>query len=137
LAAQPPDEAKRVMRRGSGVSLSSISTREASTGYDPHLFPHPKETTMPKLQIVHPHALEPAEVRRRLDALNRTLADKYGIEARWTSDSEAEFKRTGASGFIRTLADRVVVDIDLSFALSPVKSKVEGRIRDELKRALG
>jgi putative polyhydroxyalkanoate system protein len=92
---------------------------------------------MPKLQIEHPHALEPAEVKRRLDALNRTLADKYGIEARWTSDTEATFKRAGASGSIRTLPDRVVVDIDLSFALSPVKGKVESKIRDELKRALG
>jgi putative polyhydroxyalkanoate system protein len=92
---------------------------------------------MPKLTIEQPHALPHPEVRQRLSTLEERLATKYGIEAKWVSDTHAEIKRTGATGFIRCTSDRVVVEIDLSFALSPVKSKVESRVREELARALG
>lgn len=91
---------------------------------------------MPKLTIEQPHALPHGEVRQRLSTLEDRLATKYGIEAKWVSDTHAEIKRTGASGSIRCAPDRVVVEIDLSFALSPVKSKVETRVREELARAL-
>jgi putative polyhydroxyalkanoate system protein len=91
---------------------------------------------MPKLHIEHPHSLEPAEVKQRLDSLSARLAQKYGIDAQWKSDTEATFKRTGASGTIRCHPDKVAIDVDLSFALTPMKGQVESRIRDELSRAL-
>jgi putative polyhydroxyalkanoate system protein len=91
---------------------------------------------MPKLTIEQSHDLDPPTVRTRLDALSTRLADKYGIHAVWTSDTEAKFDRTGATGFIRVQPNRVLIQVDLSFALSPVKSKVESRIREELRRAL-
>ena len=91
---------------------------------------------MPKMSIEKAHALPPEEVRKRLDALSQTLSDKYGIVSEWKSETEAVFKRTGASGSIHCLADKVVVNVDLSFALTPMKSQVEGRIRHELEKAL-
>ena len=91
---------------------------------------------MPKITIEQPHALPPAEARQRLDKLNEKLASKYGIHAKWTSDTKATFDRTGATGSIACEAGRVVVHVDLSFALSMMKGQVETRIREELKKAL-
>jgi putative polyhydroxyalkanoate system protein len=91
---------------------------------------------MPKLTIEQSHSLPQTLVRTRLEALNAKLSEKYGIDAHWKSDTEATIKRTGASGSIKCEATRVVVVIDLSFALTPIKGKVEARIRDELAKAL-
>jgi putative polyhydroxyalkanoate system protein len=91
---------------------------------------------MPKLTIEQTHSLDPATVRERLDALNERLAAKYGLDAKWHSDTEATFKRTGASGSISCHPDRVVILVELSFALAPVKGRVEARIREELATVL-
>ena len=91
---------------------------------------------MAKLTIEHPHALPPAEVKKRLDVLNEKLSTKYGIEAKWKSDTEATFKRTGATGTLLSQPGKVVVNLDLSFLLSPMKDQVEGRIKQELARVL-
>ena len=91
---------------------------------------------MPKMTIEKSHALPADEVRKRLETLSQTLSTKYGIESEWKSDTEAVFKRTGASGSIHCLPDKVVVNVDLSFALTMMKSQVEGRIRHELEKAL-
>jgi putative polyhydroxyalkanoate system protein len=91
---------------------------------------------MPKMTIEQSHQLNHDEVRRRLETLQQRLAEKYGIEGTWVSDTEAKIKRTGASGSIRCEPGRVVVFLDLSFALTPVKSKVEHRVREELRQCL-
>jgi putative polyhydroxyalkanoate system protein len=91
---------------------------------------------MPKLTIEKSHQLEHQIVRQRLIELQTRLAGKYGIDARWTSDTEATIKRTGASGTIRCEKNRVVVDLDLNFVLTPLKGKIENRVREELDRVL-
>lgn len=91
---------------------------------------------MPKLAIEHRHNLTPDAVRERLNAMQAQLSSKYGFSGSWISDTEATVKGTGASGTIRCEPERVVVTVDLSFALTPVKGKVEQRIRQELERAL-
>lgn len=91
---------------------------------------------MPKITIEQTHALSPDEAHRRLDALNRQLSAKYGIDAKWQSTTQANFKGMGASGSIVCSPGKVSVNVDLSFALTPVKGKVESRIRAELEKAL-
>ena len=91
---------------------------------------------MPKFTIERPHSLPAAELHARLDKLNQKLATKYGIDARWKSATEATFKRTGATGSITCHPNKVVVAVDLSMLLGPVKSEVESRIRNELDRVL-
>lgn len=89
---------------------------------------------MPKMTIEQPHSVPAEEARKRLEGLSSDLSDKYGLTSRWLSETECRVERTGATGAIRIEAKRVVVDLDLSFALSPIKGKIEGRIRDELQR---
>lgn len=92
---------------------------------------------MPKFTISQPHALPSDEVRKRLDAMRERLSTKYGIDAQWTSDTQATFDRTGASGTIQCFADKVEVFVDLSFLLTAMKDQIESRIRSELQKALG
>jgi len=89
---------------------------------------------MPKLSIQHPHKLPAAEARKKLEKLSADLSDKYGLKSHWTSDTEARVERTGATGHIRIQPEAVVVDLDLSFALSPLKGTIETRVRDELRK---
>jgi putative polyhydroxyalkanoate system protein len=91
---------------------------------------------MPKLTIEQPHALPLDELKRRLQALADRLSAKYGIDARWTSEREAAVKRTGVSGKITLGDDKVTVFLDLNFALTPLKGKVENRIKQELQQTL-
>ena len=91
---------------------------------------------MPKLTIEQPHSLEPAEAKKRLQALSDQLSSKYGVDARWTSEREADIKRSGVSGKITCGDTKVTVFLDLSFALTPLKSTIESRIRLELEKTL-
>lgn len=91
---------------------------------------------MAKLNIEQAHALPIDEVKRRLQELADRLSAKYGIDAKWTSDREATLKRTGVSGTIKVGEDKVAVLLDLSFALLPMKGKIQERIARELKSAL-
>jgi putative polyhydroxyalkanoate system protein len=91
---------------------------------------------MAKLNIEQAHALPLDEVKRRLQELADRLSVKYGIDAKWTSDREAKLKRTGVSGVITLTESKVAVLLDLSFALIPVKGKIQERIERELKSAL-
>jgi putative polyhydroxyalkanoate system protein len=91
---------------------------------------------MAKLSIEQAHALPLDEVRKRLQELSDKLSAKYGIEATWVNDREANVKRTGVTGKISCTESRVTVFLDLSFALLPLKGKIEERIRRELTTSL-
>jgi len=91
---------------------------------------------MAKLSIEQAHALPLDEVKKRLEALANKLSAKYGIDAQWTGDREATLKRTGVTGKISLQDTKVAVLLDLSFALLPLKGKIQERIEHELKTAL-
>jgi putative polyhydroxyalkanoate system protein len=92
--------------------------------------------SMAKLTIEQAHTLPIDEVKKRLQALADRLSEKYGIDARWVSDREANVKRTGVSGKITCTESKVTVALDLSFMLSPLKEKIEHRVRSELESTL-
>ena len=91
---------------------------------------------MAKLNIEQAHALPLDEVKKRLQELADRLSAKYGIDAKWTNEREATLKRTGVSGTITLDDTKVAVFLDLSFALLPMKGKIQERITRELKSAL-
>ncbi len=91
---------------------------------------------MPKVRIEHAHSLPLPEVKKRLQTLADKLSEKYGIEAKLVSDSEADIKSTCVTGKITTTADKVTVALDLSFMLSPLKEKIETRVKEQLQKSL-
>jgi putative polyhydroxyalkanoate system protein len=91
---------------------------------------------MPKFTVERSHNLSVDEAKQRLQTLSDKLADKYGLSSRWTTATEAEVKGKGASGKITCMPNKVSVFIDLSFALTPLKGKIEEKVQKELDSAL-
>ena len=89
---------------------------------------------MAKLQISQPHNCTAEEARQRIDKLSKDLGDKYGLTSKWQSDTEAKVERTGAKGSIKVAANQILVELDLSFAMSPLKGTIEKRIKEELEK---
>jgi len=94
------------------------------------------EIRMPKLSIERSHKLSVDEAKKRLVSLADRLAEKYSLKSTWKTPTEAEVKGTGATGKIVCAPDKVTVTIDLSFALTPLKGKIEERVTKELETAL-
>ena len=92
---------------------------------------------MPKLEITQSHTGTAEEAKTKLETLAKELSDKYGLSSKWLSDTEAKVERTGATGAIKIEPKHVKVSLDLSFVLSPMKSKIEEKIKDELKKLFG
>ncbi len=89
---------------------------------------------MPKLEITQSHSGTAEEAKTKLDTLSKELSSKYGLSSKWVSDTEAKVERTGATGTIKIEPKQVKVNLDLSFALTPIKSTVEEKIKSELKK---
>jgi len=89
---------------------------------------------MAKLQISQSHNLTAAEAHDRIDKLSKDLGEKYGLTSSWVNDTEAKVERTGAKGTIKILTNLINVELDLSFAMSPLKGTIEKRIKEELER---
>jgi putative polyhydroxyalkanoate system protein len=87
---------------------------------------------MAKIVIEQAHQLPAPVVRQRLDELQARLADKYGIEGEWVGDDEAIITGTGVKGTIRCEMNLVRVTLDLSFPVSLMADRIEGRVRQEL-----
>src|SRR5262249_43962215 len=90
---------------------------------------------MPKLRIEEPHVLSAEEARARVEGLRQVLADRLALAVSWRSHIEAKIERTGATGTIPIAPDRFLVVLDFSFALSPIKEKIDGWIREGLRAA--
>lgn len=88
---------------------------------------------MAKLQISQSHNVTVAEAHQRIDALNKDLGEKYGLTSRWVNETEATVERTGAKGTIKILANLITIELDLSFAMSPLKGTIEKRIKEVLE----
>lgn len=92
---------------------------------------------MPKLEINQKHSVTAAEAKAKLSALSQELSEKYGLASKWHSDTEAKVERTGATGTIKIEPANINVKLDLALMLSPIKGKVEEKIREELKKLFG
>jgi putative polyhydroxyalkanoate system protein len=90
---------------------------------------------MPTIRIVRQHHLPHDEVRADVEELAAELRDKLRADFHWDGDTLC-FSRTGASGTIKVGEDSIAVEVNLSLALSPLKSRVETTVTDYLDRKL-
>jgi putative polyhydroxyalkanoate system protein len=87
---------------------------------------------MPRIDITQPVHVPPEEARRRLERFQGDLQERFGLVPTWVSPTEAEVSRSGASGTLKIEPSQVRVHIDLSFALSPLRGRIESEIRRRL-----
>ena len=88
---------------------------------------------MPKVIVTKKHDLSVAEAQKKVETFAAGIAKKYEITGVWSGD-RYNFKRTGVSGFVRVTEGKIAVEVDLSLMLSPLKSKVEERVRQTLDK---
>jgi putative polyhydroxyalkanoate system protein len=87
---------------------------------------------MPSIDITQPIHVPPEEARRRLDTFQAELQQRFGLAPAWKTPTLVEVSRTGASGSLRIEPSRIAVHIDLSFALTPLRGRIESEIRRRL-----
>jgi|AMFO01.1.fsa_nt_gi putative polyhydroxyalkanoic acid system protein len=92
---------------------------------------------MPKIEVNHAHSLEADAVKARMEAVQADLASRYGLKFDWRSDTELAVSGKGVKGTITLRPKEVAVKLDLSMLLSPMKGKIESKLRSKLAEELG
>ncbi len=91
-----------------------------------------KETDVAKLNITQSHSVSSEEAKKQLDNWKTKLCDQYGLTSKWVSEKKATVERSGVKGTIEIKPTEIVVELDLSFAMTPLKGTIEKRIKEEL-----
>jgi len=101
---------------------------------------------MKSLEVRVPHSLEPAEVRRRLDAAvaraHADFADKVGaIDASWQADGKLALKLEVVGmpidSEVEVLADALVVRLEVPGLAGLFAGRIRSGIEDRLGGLLG
>ena len=97
---------------------------------------------MATIEIRRPHHLPLPEARRRAEQLARRIEQRLSVLWRWQSDDLLELTAppgpaSGARGQVRLTPEQVHIDVDLPFALRPVRRMLEGKLNDKLDALLG
>ena len=93
---------------------------------------------MPKINLSRNHSLPAAVIKQRLTDLGSKLQEKYQAKTSWADDKTLNVKGPGVDGKLVIGGDKVDVNLDLGFMLSPLKGKIEetlGRELDKLTKA--
>ena len=92
---------------------------------------------MPKIQVTHPHSLDPATVKSRLESVQADLTSRYGLSFQWNGDTELKVSGKGVKGSITLHPKEVRVKLDLSLLLAPMKGTIENKLRTKLAEEIG
>jgi putative polyhydroxyalkanoate system protein len=93
---------------------------------------------MAKIDIKRTHSLENSIVKTKIDALALEIKEKYSLKSKWENDTHMIITGTGIKkGSIDIDSGKVHVAIDLSFAASMLKGKIETKINAILDKELG
>lgn len=87
---------------------------------------------MPSIDITQPIHVPAEEARRRLETFQAELHERFGLVPNWTTPTRVEVRRTGGGGWLQIEPSRIVAHIDLSFALTPLRGRIESEIRQRL-----
>jgi putative polyhydroxyalkanoate system protein len=89
---------------------------------------------MPKINLSRNHSLEPAVIKDRISKLGDKLQEKYQAKTSWADDRTLNVKGTGVEGKLVISANKVDVNLDLGFMLTPLKGKIEETLGKELDK---
>jgi putative polyhydroxyalkanoate system protein len=91
---------------------------------------------MPTIRYEHRHALDNEAAHQRIrDSIGR-FSHKYRFNARWERQDHAVVSGPGFRGTVDLPHGQVVFTLDISFMLSPLRSRIESEIAKEMERAL-
>lgn len=91
---------------------------------------------MAKIDVTQSHSLPIEEAKLRMEKVQAELTQKYGLSFSWEGDRRVQVSGKGVKGTIQLTETQVSVNLDLSFILTPVKGKIESRLREQLVEQL-
>ncbi|KAF1687999.1 polyhydroxyalkanoic acid synthase [Pseudoxanthomonas broegbernensis] len=92
---------------------------------------------MSRIEILHPHARRPEDVRRLVADIAAKLQERYGVASTADGDDAIRLSGTGIQGRIRMQPGQVQVVAELGLLFSAMKDLVEDEIRRVLREKLG
>src|SRR3954447_21219157 len=92
---------------------------------------------MPKFDVDIPHTLSPAEAKQRIAAATTKLEKDYGATCTWKTENELLVSRKGLDACVSIEAERVHIDLNLGFFLTPLSSAIRAGITKQLSGILG
>ncbi len=90
---------------------------------------------MADIELERTHNLGLGEARRRVDALEAKLKERYGVKLDWRGNT-AELKGSGVSGTLDVGETKVAVKIKLGLLLKPMGGKIREAIERQVDKAL-
>jgi len=88
---------------------------------------------MPSISISRPHTLSHKKALDAAERIARDLKQRFDLDYAWDGD-ELAFKRSGVTGSMRVGKDRVALDVQLGFLLSPLKPAIEREIHAQFDK---
>ena len=88
---------------------------------------------MPSISISRAHALSHKKARDAAERIARDLKDRFDLAYAWDGDA-VKFERPGVSGRMHVGKDRVALDVQLGFLLTPLKPAIEREIHAQLDK---
>ena len=94
-----------------------------------------KRELMSVITVNRQHSLEFDEVKAIAEEVVVNLAEEYGVKYHWENET-VKFKGAGAKGKMMLSTTSVDLKMELSFLLTPFKSKIENNITRRLDELL-
>jgi putative polyhydroxyalkanoate system protein len=91
---------------------------------------------MPTIAIKRRHKLEPKKAKAAAQKVIKDLSARYQLACSWDGD-QVQFERPGVSGRMQLGRTEILLDVHLSFLMTPLKSPIERAINEELDRLFG
>ena len=91
---------------------------------------------MPAISIRRRHKLDPKKAKAAAQKVVKDLSARYQLACSWDGD-QVQFERPGVSGRMHLGKSEIVLDVQLSFLMTPLKSPIERAINEELDRLFG
>jgi|TARA_R110000850_G_scaffold42609_3_gene109261 putative polyhydroxyalkanoate system protein len=86
---------------------------------------------MSVITVSRPHTLEFDEIKAIAEEVVVKLSEEYGVKYHWENET-VKFKGAGAKGKMMLSTSRVDLKMELSFLLTPFKTKIENSITRRL-----
>lgn len=90
---------------------------------------------MSVITVSRSHSLEYDAVKSIAEEVVVNLAEEFGVKYHWENET-VKFKGAGAKGKMMLSANSVDLTMELSFLLTPFKSKIENNITRRLDELL-
>lgn len=91
---------------------------------------------MPTIAIKRRHKLEPKKAKAAAQKVIKDLSTRYQLSCSWDGD-QVQFERPGVTGRMHLGKNEILLDVQLSFLMTPLKSPIERAINEELDRLFG